>query len=103
MYLLKSNTLELEFFNDESCLPSYAILSHTWGQGEVTFEQIKTMKGDPFGDETRKIQKGPGYWKIKMACEQATKDGLKYAWVDTCCIDKKSSAELSEAINSMFR
>ncbi|KUI59526.1 Vegetative incompatibility protein HET-E-1 [Cytospora mali] len=38
-----------------------------------------------------------------MLCWQAAKDGLKYAWVDTCCIDKSSSAELSEAINSMFR
>jgi hypothetical protein len=24
-------------------------------------------------------------------------------WIDTCCIDKRSSAELSEAIDSMYR
>lgn len=44
-----------------------------------------------------------GYSKIKWTCEQAVKDGFKYAWVDTCCINKESSAELSEAINSMFQ
>lgn len=44
-----------------------------------------------------------GYKKIQRTCEQADKDGLDYAWVDTCCIDKTGSAELSEAINLMFR
>jgi hypothetical protein len=43
-----------------------------------------------------------GYAKIKYACDQAIKDNLGYVWVDTCCIDKRSSSELSEAINSMF-
>ena len=44
-----------------------------------------------------------GYQKIMYCCRQAQRDGLKYCWVDTCSIDKSSSAELSEAINSMFR
>ena len=44
-----------------------------------------------------------GYWKIQRACEEAIKDGYNYLWADTCCIDKSSSVELSEAINSMFR
>jgi len=44
-----------------------------------------------------------GYEKIKRCCEVALSDGFKYAWVDTCCIDKSSSSELSEAINSMYR
>lgn len=44
----------------------------------------------------------PGWWKIQMCCRQALGDGLSHVWVDTCCIDKNSSAELSEAINSMF-
>ena len=44
-----------------------------------------------------------GYEKIKFCGEQATRDGLQYFWVDTCCIDKSSPAELSKAINSMFR
>jgi hypothetical protein len=44
-----------------------------------------------------------GYDKIKRCCEVALSDGFKYAWIDTCCIDKTSSSELSEAINSMYR
>jgi hypothetical protein len=43
-----------------------------------------------------------GYSKIKQCCAQAALDGYKYAWIDSCCIDKTSSAEFSEAINSMF-
>jgi len=43
-----------------------------------------------------------GAKKIKLASEQARKEDLEFVWVDTCCIDKASSAELSEAINSMF-
>ncbi|KAK6206477.1 hypothetical protein LQW54_007770 [Pestalotiopsis sp. IQ-011] len=43
-----------------------------------------------------------GYRKIELTCAQAKADGIKYAWVDTCCINKDSSAELSEAINSMY-
>ncbi|KAH6714351.1 hypothetical protein BKA61DRAFT_632289 [Leptodontidium sp. MPI-SDFR-AT-0119] len=41
--------------------------------------------------------------KIEGVCGIAVSDGFEYIWIDTCCIDKTSSAELSEAINSMFR
>jgi Heterokaryon incompatibility protein (HET) len=43
-----------------------------------------------------------GYEKIRRYCEKADMDGFLYCWIDTCCIDKISSAELSEAINSMY-
>lgn len=46
--------------------------------------------------------KKPGFTKIQYCCEQAIQDQLDWAWVDTACINKESSAELSEAINSMF-
>jgi hypothetical protein len=73
-------------------MPEYAILSHTWGSDEVTFEDIITG--------TAKAKEG--YKKIEFCGEQARREGLRYFWVDTCCIDKTSNAELSEAINSMF-
>ncbi|KAL1874461.1 hypothetical protein Daus18300_003479 [Diaporthe australafricana] len=75
--------------------PPYAILSHTWGPDceEVTFQDINQ------GKEKKKV----GFAKLQFCGEQAAKDGLRYFWVDTCCIDKSSSAELSESINSMFR
>jgi len=91
MRLLHTKTLELhEFFGDE--IPPYAILSHTWGEGEVSFQELRSSSG----------KNKAGYDKIRGCCEMAVSDGFQYAWVDTCCIDKTSSAELSEAINSMY-
>ncbi|KAJ3573388.1 hypothetical protein NPX13_g4724 [Xylaria arbuscula] len=74
-------------------IPPYAILSHTWGREEVSFSDFQEGKGQGLA----------GYKKIRGCCEQAKSDGLDAVWIDTCCIDKRSSAELSEAINSMFK
>ena len=75
-------------------IPPYAILSHTWGADtdEVTFRDLK--------DGTGKSK--VGYDKIRFCGEQARYNKLQYIRIDTCCIDKSSSTELSEAINSMF-
>ena len=54
-------------------------------------------------EERDEIRQRDGYRKILQSCEQAKKDGYKWLWIDACCIDKQSSAELSEAINSMYR
>jgi hypothetical protein len=72
---------------------SYAILSHTWTNEEVTYHDLLNSTG----------KSKSGYNKIKFCGEQAAKDGLQHFWVDTCCIDKSNSAELSTAIISMFR
>ncbi|KAH9224310.1 P-loop containing nucleoside triphosphate hydrolase protein [Leptodontidium sp. 2 PMI_412] len=81
-----------EFF--EGDIPKkYAILSHRWGAQEVTFKDLT--------DGTSKDK--AGYGKIQFCGEQAKRDGLRYFWVDTCCIDKSNAVELQEAINSMFR
>jgi hypothetical protein len=93
MRLLNTSTELLEEFIDTS-IPPYAILSHTWGDGEVS---LKDMIRDPA------CKSKLGYTKISMTCQLAQEDGLQYAWIDTCCIDKSSSAELSEAINSMYQ
>jgi hypothetical protein len=76
-------------------IPSYAILSHTWeaDDQEVTYKDLTDGVG------VNKL----GYRKIQFCGEQTRMDGLQYFWVDSCCIDKSSSAELQEAINSMFR
>lgn len=92
MRLLDSKTLKLSEFSEPN-FPPYAILSHTWTDDEVSFQDIQ-------GDACKTKA---GYEKIKRCCDLAAADGFEYAWVDTCCIDKTSSAELSEAINSMFR
>lgn len=80
---------------------AYAILSHRWGD-EVNYNEINelTRTGE---EEREKIRARNGYKKILGSCRQTMKDGLQWLWVDTCCIDKRSSSELSEAINSMYR
>ncbi|KAH6964616.1 heterokaryon incompatibility protein-domain-containing protein [Fusarium avenaceum] len=92
MRLLDAETLEVVEFMDHQ-VPEYVILSHTWIAGqEVTLQEMKNKEGT---DRS-------GYNKIRKTCELALQNNLSYAWVDTCCIDKTSSAELSEAINSMM-
>ncbi|KAL8654592.1 MAG: hypothetical protein Q9226_003370 [Calogaya cf. arnoldii] len=93
MWLINTRTLKLEEFWSEELTP-YAILSHRWGDGEVSFKDIQQL-------DVAASKKG--FIKIRKSCELALKDKLEYVWVDTCCINKESSAELSEAINSMFR
>ncbi|KAN0099006.1 Heterokaryon incompatibility protein (HET) domain containing protein [Hyaloscypha variabilis] len=93
MWLIDTKTLKLKYVTNPED-ERYAILSHTWGSDEVTFEDMKNPA----------VAQGKlGYQKILKTCERAEARGLFYAWVDTCCIDKSSSAELSESINSMFR
>ncbi|KAF1929490.1 HET-domain-containing protein, partial [Didymella exigua CBS 183.55] len=90
---LPDGAFELVSFSSENP-PPYAILSHTWEDGEeVTYNELVAGTGE---DKT-------GYAKICFCSERAAADGLQYCWVDTCCIDKSTSDELSTAINSMFR
>ncbi|KAH7037962.1 kinesin light chain 1 [Microdochium trichocladiopsis] len=76
-------------------IPPYAILSHTWGAGEVIYNDVKTSSND--------WQQKAGYDKIKFCADQAKRHDLQHFWVDTCCIDKSDAIELQTAINSMFR
>jgi hypothetical protein len=80
---------------DADATRPYAILSHTWGKDEeeVSFEDLAKNSG----------KDKAGYKKIKGCGKQAKRDGLQYLWVDTCCINKANKAELSLAIQSMFR
>lgn len=99
----------------------YAIVSHRWeaDEEEVTFDEMRALSQpltkeqslrSPFSKEPmlgplrQPFTKGHslGYRKIRECCELARARGYQYLWIDTCCIDKRSSAELSEAINSMF-
>jgi hypothetical protein len=92
MRLLNSSSILLEVFPDDH-IPQYAILSHKWEDDEVSFQDMQ--------NGTAKQNKA--YTKIQQGCLQAAKDGHHYVWIDTCCIDKSSSAELSECLNSMYR
>src|SRR4051812_41365164 len=98
MRLIEVKSLHLEEFFDQD-LPPYAILSHTWGKEEVLFEDMQHL-------EARRdtIMHKEGFRKIEFLCKTALqRGGLQYVWIDSACIDKSSSAELSEAINSMYK
>lgn len=82
--------LEIEEFDDIG-IPKYAILSHRWGTDEPILQDVE-----------RGTTAKEGFKKVQQSCDMAKRDGIDYIWIDTCCIDKTSSAELSEAINSMY-
>lgn len=94
MRLLNATTHEFaEFYREQT--PKYAILSHAWEQSqEITYQEWLRP--------TAATSMKSGYRKIIATCAQALKDDYLWIWVDTNCIDKSSSAELSEAINSMY-
>jgi hypothetical protein len=112
MRLLDTNNLKLEeFFASHAIpkfawpqliqhefkstqIPEYAILSHVWGLEEVSFQDMTGDRG--------LAERKEGFLKVRDSCAQARRDGYGYIWIDTCCIDKTSSTELSEAINSMY-
>jgi hypothetical protein len=90
---LQDGVFKLTSINDENP-PPYAILSHTWTEGqEVTHNEVVAGEG----------KNKTGYDKLRFCAEQAAKDGYQYFWIDTCCIDKADPVELSTAINSMYR
>lgn len=93
MWLINTTNLQLEKIQ-ECPAKTCAILSHTWGvdSEELDFDDFKAGRG----------REKVGFERIKLCCEEAKKNNIQYAWIDTCCIDKKSSTELPEAINSMF-
>ncbi|KAH7014322.1 heterokaryon incompatibility protein-domain-containing protein, partial [Microdochium trichocladiopsis] len=101
MRLINVATLQLEDFVSSHETPPYAILSHTWeGREEVSYLEWLAAGTDPSARDC--ISSKRGYAKILGAVKQAQAHDCAYLWVDTNCIDKSSSAELSEAINSMF-
>ena len=93
MRLIHTEKLEFkEYF--ESKLPKYAVLSHCWDKSELSYRDFLERGSGTLSDSRTK--------KILDCCSLSKDAGLDWAWIDTCCIDKSSSAELSEAINSMF-
>ncbi|KAI0643998.1 heterokaryon incompatibility protein-domain-containing protein, partial [Trametes meyenii] len=79
--------------------PSYAILSHVWAVSETSLQVARDA--DAHDSDTTDAKRFGISDKILKCCAFARANGYRYLWVDTCCIDKTSSAELTEAINSM--
>ncbi|KAK0734629.1 heterokaryon incompatibility protein-domain-containing protein [Lasiosphaeria miniovina] len=107
MRLLDTKKLRVVEFADNA-IPSYSILSHTWGDQEITYQDIVSLSSGSRNlsavfNLDSEVKSKKGFAKVKNAAALAAEDGFAYLWIDTCCIDKASSAELSEAINSMYR
>ncbi|KAI6042342.1 hypothetical protein EDC04DRAFT_2564452, partial [Pisolithus marmoratus] len=73
----------------------YVTLSHRWGSREPLLRDIE-------GTKIYDLSNMDGLAKLQKFCLRALGHGFLWAWSDTCCIDKDSSAELQEAIGSMF-
>ncbi|KAI0684581.1 heterokaryon incompatibility protein-domain-containing protein [Cerioporus squamosus] len=95
MRLLDTSTARFRHI-DNANQASYAILSHVWDHTDG--EQSLQVTTDDACPAALTILSA----KIRDCCVLARVNGYRYAWVDTCCIDRTSSAELSEAINSMY-
>ena len=93
MRLLNAHNHTLEEFWDDRT-GRYAILSHRWQSGEVSFRDAQDLVV---------AERLAGFTKLRKACGQAVREGYDHIWMDTCCINKESSTELTEAINSMYR
>lgn len=101
MWLIDTHTLALKRFQDDrKAVGRYAILSHRWQREEVLFDDLSRGRNVEVPPATRlKV----GFAKLENACVRAREGGHRYLWADTACINKESSAELSEAIASMWR
>ncbi|KAK1470947.1 HET domain-containing protein [Colletotrichum tamarilloi] len=105
MKLLNCSTLRIEDMHparkqkleEQGVSTAYAILSHRWesDEDEVTFEDMASAE--------IRSKKLLGWSKIEKTCTEALRIGIAYAWIDTCCVDKRNLTELTEAINSMFK
>ncbi|KAH9924983.1 heterokaryon incompatibility protein-domain-containing protein, partial [Epithele typhae] len=100
MRLLETTTGKFFEVSNHLAVP-YAILSHTWeASGEQSYDELRRITST---SSFSSVEVDTGISdKIKNACALARAHGHRYLWIDSCCIDKSSSAELSEAINSMY-
>jgi hypothetical protein len=83
MRFIHASTLMLERSDDDTSIPEYTILSHTWGAEEVGLRQFQDADT---GDESsrERVRQTAGYAKIDHVCKQTLEDGYAYTWVDTC-------------------
>lgn len=104
MRLLHVHTLQFAEYVSPYDAPPYIIASHRWLEGEVSYQ---AFLGDNPGLETSGMAKIAGFchhirdWGQRFPHTES--EIPEYLWIDTCCINKESSAELQEAITSMFQ
>jgi hypothetical protein len=95
MRLLNVNTFVFSDFLDDQTRPRYAIASHRWAYDEATFKDVNEERNQSSAGQ-KKVEAFARYVRENLAY-------VDWLWIDTCCINKESDAELSYAINSMFK
>lgn len=111
--LLHVETLEFEvfgIFDKDIRAPEYAVLSHTWGEGEVMLEDIQRVSAFQReqllfflnNPKASVSQLDIRYRKLMNLCRRAKVDGINWIWMDSCCIDKDNKVELATALKSIF-
>ncbi|KAI0755350.1 hypothetical protein C8Q80DRAFT_428126 [Daedaleopsis nitida] len=102
MWLLSTDRAELEYFvsAEKAAEAEYAILCHIWNKTEQSFQETEALRAKCAAGGTNPRDFSSD--KVRESCKLAERHGYKWIWNDTCCLDKTSSSELSEAINSMF-
>lgn len=102
--LIHEGIAELVNFPDERAVPPYAILSHTWEDEEVQFDDIplgpnheivtsratlrasrwqRSSNSELPASSTPHVK--AGWNKVLNTCLRACQDELEYIWIDTCC------------------
>ncbi|KAK7443548.1 hypothetical protein VKT23_015721 [Stygiomarasmius scandens] len=92
---IDTQTLQLVEFEENSFIPPYAIISHIWNEGEEILY-------DEFIEPREKTSVKQGYWKIMKACRQALQDGIRYIWLDTCCIEREKHEDVAENVSLVY-
>lgn len=92
MWLINTSTLELHEFSRST--PSYATFSYVTDENEASFEDLAQAQKDRCKDSIKIIER---------ACDQARIAGYEWLWNHAACVDKRSCAAQSEAINSLPR
>ena len=116
MWLLDARTAKLHYYSAPEDVPNpgYAILSHRWlngGRDDQTFQDVQGLtaasqsrtSSEPPGSQPKNLEVPGLNAKIRRFCALARDHGFRFVWIDTCCIDRTSSAELTESLNSMFQ
>ncbi|KAG1785874.1 uncharacterized protein HD556DRAFT_1450312 [Suillus plorans] len=94
--ITKRSDLEMEPIKEVVAMHFRCVLlSHRWEETEALLHHIQDKmlyELDGLG----------GTAKLQSFCKVARDAGYRWAWMDTCCIDKNNNVELQESVNSMF-
>ena len=75
----------------------YVALSHVWEGKEPSFQDV-CLAGSVWELDSSLLNE-----KLRKFCEVVSKDGYRWAWSDTCCIDKTISTVLNQSLKMMYK